>query len=128
MEPAPIPILLIEDNPADIRLLKELLREVAPGRFDVHAVRRLAEGVEALGSGSFPVILLDLSLPDAGGIDVIDAVRHSAPDTPLIVLSGFLDDHTIALAQERGVSANFVKGQDPEGLVISIDRLIAGPV
>ena len=123
MTPEPLPLLLIEDNPADLRLLTELLKEAAPGRFEVHSARRLAEGLDELRARPYPIVLLDLSLPDASGLETIDAVRHVAPGTPLIVLSGLLDDELAARASERGAAASFTKGEEMiTGLIEAISR------
>ncbi len=123
MQRDPLPLLLIEDNPADLRLLTELLDEAAPGRFRVHSARRLAEGLDELRARSYPVVLLDLSLPDASGLDTIDAVRRVAPKTPLIVLSGLMDDELAERVCERGAAASFVKGEEMiTGLIEAISR------
>ncbi len=120
-----IPLLLIEDNPADLRLVAELLEDAAPGRFRVEPARRLAEGLEALRADPFAAVILDLSLPDADGVAAIGAVREAAPSTPVIVLSGMLDDEVRRTAAEHGASASFVKGEDSIApLVAAIDELI----
>ena len=120
-----IPLLLIEDNPADLRLLPELLEETVPGRFRVEPARRLSEGLEALGTGSFAAVLLDLSLPDASGVEAIEAVRRAAPSTPVFVLSGMLDDEVRRTARERGAAASFVKGEDSIAPIIdAIDHIV----
>ncbi|KAF5040591.1 Response regulator receiver domain protein [anaerobic digester metagenome] len=122
MASSPVLLLVIEDNPADLRLLQELVREVAPGSFEIHSVRRLADGIAALRSRSYPVVLLDLSLPDGQGLSTIDAVRAVAPETPLIVLSGMLDEELVAGAHERGAVASFVKGSEKINELISVIR------
>ncbi len=121
------PLLLIEDNPADLRLLAELLEEAAPGRFRVEPARRLSEGLEALHTGPFAAVILDLSLPDADGAAAIGAVREAAPSVPVIVLSGMLDGEVRRTAVEKGAAASFVKGEDSIApLVAAIDKLIRG--
>ncbi len=120
-----VPLLLIEDNPADLRLLVELLEDSAPGRFRVESARRLSDGIEALRAGHVVAVLLDLSLPDADGVDSIGIVRGAAPSTPVIVLSGFLDDEVRRTARERGAAASFVKGESSiVPLIAAIDELI----
>ena len=120
-----IPLLLVEDNPADLLLVAELLEDTAPGRFRVEPARRLSEGLDALRSGRFEAVILDLSLPDAEGAAAIGAVREVAPSTPVIIMSGMLDDDVRRAAAERGAAASFVKGEDSIGpLVAAIDELI----
>jgi len=108
----PLCLLLIEDNPADLRLMAELFEEAAPGRFRIRSAQRLADALLELSARSYPVVLLDLSLPDASGLETIDAVRRVAPTTPLIVLSGLMDPELAERARERGASASFAKGDE----------------
>ncbi|HEX2962677.1 MAG TPA: response regulator, partial [Ignavibacteriales bacterium] len=68
MERKQIRILQIEDNPGDVRLIKEMLKEVkSPGCLLRHA-SDLASGIEFLKSQEFDLILLDLGLPDSMGL------------------------------------------------------------
>ncbi len=120
-----VPLLLIEDNPADQRLLVELLEEMAPGRFRVAFARRLSEGIEVLRTGRVAVVLLDLSLPDADGVASIAATRKAAPTTPIVVLSGTLDDEARQSARERGATASFVKGEGSiVPLIAALDEIV----
>jgi DNA-binding NarL/FixJ family response regulator len=119
-----IPLLLIEDNPADVRLLAELLEDTAPGRFRMTSARRLSEGLEAIEDDSFTAVLLDLSLPDAAGVEAIEAVRRTAPYTHVLVFSGMLDDEVRRTAAEHGATASFVKGEASIALLIdAIDEI-----
>src|SRR6476659_1602610 len=90
--------LLVEDNPGEARLLQELLAvETGTGDlFDVECVDRLATGILRLGVGDIDVILLDLSLPDSQGEETFARTKAYAPDTAIVVLTGF-DDEALAL-------------------------------
>lgn len=79
-------ILLIEDNAADARLLQAHL--AACDDLQVSWASTLGAALEQLASRSFAAILLDLSLPDARGGDLIARVQAAVPDTPIIVSSG----------------------------------------
>lgn len=118
------PVLLVDDNPADLRLVAELLEDAAPGRFSVEPARRLSEGLEALRARAFSAVILDLSLPDADGVAAIGTVRQAAPSTPVIVLSGMLTDEIRRAAAEQGAAAGFVKGEESiVPLIAAIDEL-----
>jgi CheY-like chemotaxis protein len=122
--PDRIPLLLVEDNLADLRLVTELLEDEARGRFRIEPARRLSEALEALRDCAFAAVILDLSLPDATGVAAIEAIREAAPGTPIIVLSGLLDDETRRTAAGHGAAASFVKGDTSIApLVAEIDRL-----
>jgi signal transduction histidine kinase/DNA-binding NarL/FixJ family response regulator len=104
-------ILLVEDNPADARLLREALKEVANYQFELEHVERLSQALERLRSKDFDVVLLDLSLPDGQGLDNLTPVRDAAPGISILVLTG-LDDEEIAVRALRvGAQDYLVKGQ-----------------
>jgi len=87
-----ISLLLIEDNPGDARLVREVLRETP--EIDIHTVDCIALGIEYLNSNHADVVLLDLGLPDSRGLDSLRAVIDVAPHVPVVVLTG-QDDETL---------------------------------
>src|SRR5215208_1980867 len=90
--------LLVEDNPGDARLIREMLRDARGGAHIVleHA-DRLATGLDhAAGADPPDVVLLDLSLPDSHGLETFARLREAAPALPVVVLSG-LADESVAL-------------------------------
>src|SRR5713226_2521251 len=90
-------VLLIEDNPGDARLIREMLDEGEEPLFRLECVGRLAQGLEYLSTRSAGLVLLDLSLPDSFGLDTFLRVYAHSPKVPIIVLTGN-DDQTIALS------------------------------
>jgi PAS domain S-box-containing protein len=106
-----IDILLIEDNPADARLLRELLREVTTSTFAVTQAERLAEGLNHLKQGRFDIVLTDLSLPDSEGLEAVQAVQRAVPHLPVVVLSGSDDESLAIRAVREGAQDYLVKGQ-----------------
>jgi signal transduction histidine kinase len=104
-------VLLIEDNPGDARLIREILAEARSALFQVEWVGRLGDGLARLASSGVGVVLLDLSLPDSQGLETFRRVRAQAPGVPIVVLSG-LDDEEMALrAVREGAQDYLVKGQ-----------------
>ena len=111
MEDKPIRILLVEDNPLDSRLLRELLKEVTTAEFDLHLAGRVQEAIARLSAESFDIVLTDLSLPDSHGLEAFRAVHAAAPNVPVVVLSG-VDDETLAIGAVReGAQDYLVKGR-----------------
>lgn len=106
----PIRVLLIEDNPGDVRLIAESLRS-APTAFELRTVDRLAEVRPALASAPADVLLLDLGLPDAQGLESFNALRTIAPGIPIIVLSGLSDEDIAVRAVREGAQDYLVKGR-----------------
>ncbi len=97
MGDAPIRILLIEDNPADARLISEILTAGRDSGFELETRDRLSAGLERLRGGGVDVVLLDLSLPDSSGFDTFRRVREQADNAPILLLTGF-DDQAFAVA------------------------------
>jgi signal transduction histidine kinase/DNA-binding response OmpR family regulator len=118
----PFSILLIEDNPGDTRLLREMLVDASDVPFDLECVERLSEGMERLAEGGIDVVLLDLSLPDSQGLETFALVHECAPHVPITVLSG-LDDATMAVtAVRQGAQDYLVKGQFDCNLLVRAIR------
>jgi signal transduction histidine kinase len=101
-------VLLIEDNPGDVRLIRELLRDARVSSFRLDVAETLAEGIEKLAAAD--VALLDLTLPDSQGLETFSRTREAAPKLPIVVLSG-LNDELVALeAVQTGAQDYLVKG------------------
>ncbi len=114
---SPIRILLIEDNPADARLVRIALEEAAPGQFEPAHADTLAGGLQRLQQGACDAVLLDLSLPDSAGLDTLRQVIRADPDLPIVVLSGLHDVEVALAAVQAGAQDYLVKGQDNGELV-----------
>lgn len=112
----PMEVLLVEDSPADARLLIESLKEPDSGAFRVTRVSRLREAVEALAGARPEVVLLDLSLPDSTGLATVERLRAAAPVVPIVVLTGLQDEKLALEAVRHGVQDYLVKGQCENGL------------
>ncbi len=103
--------LIVEDNPADVRLIRELLRQAdSPERIEVESVDRLSAAVDRLGQGGIDIILLDLGLPDSQGIETFARVREAAREVPLVVLTGLADDVLALRTIREGAQDYLVKG------------------
>jgi signal transduction histidine kinase len=105
--------LLIEDNPGDARLIRELLRESAAGRSLVHleCVDRLSAGLQRLAVGDLDLVLLDLTLPDSSGLATFEALHSATPSVPVVVISGLNDEGVAVRAVHEGAQDYLVKGQ-----------------
>lgn len=103
-------LLLVEDNPLHIRLVKSMLDEVWPGYDNMAQARRLDSALEYLDQRSPDVVLLDLVLPDADGIEAVKAVLAAAPGVPIVVLSSHDDDVFAVEALREGAQDYLVKG------------------
>ena len=93
-----IHVLLIEDNPEDIVLLKEILAQENRNfpRFKFDYAHCLSAGIERLEKGDIDVVVLDLSLPDSNGMETLFKIQVVDSQVPVVVMTG-LEDETRAL-------------------------------
>lgn len=110
MDKIQIKVLLIEDNPVDVILLREALERDALNSFELIAVERLQSAVETLSANIFDIILLDLGLPDSQGLETFTQIQQSATQTPKIILSGLTDESLALQAVQAGAQDYLVKG------------------
>jgi signal transduction histidine kinase len=111
MIPTTINVLLIEDNPGDARLLREMLKEPGCVRAELTHAGCMKDAINHLANKTANVILLDLGLPDAEGLSAVRQVHAVAPSVPLVVLTG-LDDESLAIqALKEGAQDYLIKGQ-----------------
>lgn len=106
-----IQVLLIEDNPTDVLLLREALMAIPIASFAVTQAERLGEGLKRLNAGRFDVVLLDLSLPDSQGLETLERVCAQAPDAPVVVLTALQDEAIAIKAMRWGAQDYLIKGQ-----------------
>ena len=95
-------ILLVEDNPGDARLVREMLAEAGGGSFAVDWVSSLSEALEHLARGGIGLVLLDLGLPDSQGLDTFLRAYEHASHLPFLVLTGYADETLGSTAVRQG--------------------------
>ncbi|HJT89304.1 MAG TPA: ATP-binding protein [Bryobacteraceae bacterium] len=105
-----IHVLLVEDNPADARLVRERLAAASGVPFQVECADRLAAGAARLLQGGVDVVLLDLGLPDSWGLPTFQHIHARQPAVPVVVLSGAADEELAVAAVEAGAQDYLVKG------------------
>ena len=80
-------ILIIEDNPGDLNLIKILLKDASVKHVLFHA-ESYYDGIEVVKSNDISLVLLDLSLPDSTGFKTLSSFLEKFPMIPVIVLTG----------------------------------------
>jgi len=112
-------LLLIEDNPGDVRILREVLRDLP--EIKLYNVICLSDAIEYLSKNKTDLVLLDLGLPDSQGLDTVRKISSQIPMVPVIVLTGLNDDTLALQAIKVGAQDYLIKGKiDPELLQRSI--------
>lgn len=116
-------ILLIEDNPGDVRLIEEMVRDSEhllqlvdvdksdTSHLQLHHERDLSAGLEHLEINEIDLVLLDLNLPDSNGIDTLNSVSEATEMLPIVVLTG-LDDRQLGIDSiKQGAQDYLVKDE-----------------
>ena len=112
-----ISLLLVEDNPGDARMVRELLLDAKGARCAVTWVKTLGEALAQAEQSAFDAVLLDLSLPDSSGMDTIRHMR-SATQSPLVVLTGHSDIEVGLNAVKEGCQDYLIKGEGDGELIV----------
>jgi PAS domain S-box-containing protein len=117
-----IRVLLVEDNAGDARLLREVVREAEGAHIQLTHVDTLGKALVRLDADQFDVVMLDLSLPDADGLETLVRTHAQAPSVPIVVLTG-LDDESLAIrAVREGAQDYLVKGSVTGQLLVRAMR------
>ncbi|MEH0157175.1 hybrid sensor histidine kinase/response regulator [Limibacter armeniacum] len=103
-------LLYIEDSLPDFKLLQSRLRKASEDGFEITHVTSLKQAKEAIQEYSFDLLLLDLSLPDAHGLEGLADLKSSFPLLPVVVLTGNTDKTVGLEAIRNGAQDYLVKG------------------
>lgn len=101
-------VLLVEDSRPDAKFVRTLLR---PQAYDLAHVATLADAACELETKKFDVIVLDLSLPDAKGLESLESMRGRNLEIPIIILTGLNDDDTALLCVKLGAQDYIQKSE-----------------
>jgi PAS domain S-box-containing protein len=111
-------VLLIEDNPGDVRLIMEMLAEAKTTDIGIESAESLSAGLDILTRGGFDVVLLDLGLPDSQGLATLGRLYSRVPGIPIVVLTGHGDEAIAIEAVKQGAQDYLVKGEVDEKLLV----------
>lgn len=103
--------LLIEDNPGDVRLVKEMLAAEERMRLDLECASTLKEGLRRLEGNSLDAVLVDLGLPDSHGLETFVRLHEKFPRMPTIVLTGNNDVGLAIRAVQAGAQDYLIKAE-----------------
>ena len=107
---AEIKVLLIEDNPVDAFMVRAALEKSPSATFTVDAADRLDTAIARAVSTPPDVLLLDLGLPDAQGLETFVRARIALPNLPILVLSGHDDEQVAIQSVQQGAQDYLLKG------------------
>ena len=120
-----IRIAIIDDH----AIVRAGLRQFFSEQVDLTVVAEASNGREAVDivrKGQVDVLVMDLSMPDQSGVDALAAIKARAPDLPVLILSGFPEEHYATTLLRQGASGYLNKDCDPEEIVKAIRTVYRG--
>lgn len=118
MEPKQLNVLMVEDNPGDVRLVKEFFKDNNV-KYSLKNAATLQEALALTEVDPFDAIILDLQLPDAAGIKTFQCVHCQVPGTPIIVFTN-LDDKTLSMkVLDAGAQDYLIKSRSDGNVLLN---------
>ena len=120
-----IRIAIVDDH----AMVRAGLRQFFTDQADFLVVAEAANGHEALNivrQGDLDVLVMDISMPGQGGVDALASIRARAPELPVLILSGFAEEHYATTLLRQGASGYLNKDCDPEDIVKAIRTVARG--
>src|SRR3954449_7993699 len=111
-------VVLIEDSRDYAQAVKTMLDYPAgEGAFAVKHFTKLADALDYVPTSGACCLLVDLNLPDATGLEAVNALQEAAPLVPIVVLTGLDDDRLALDAMHAGAQDYLVKGRADVDLI-----------
>jgi two-component system cell cycle sensor histidine kinase/response regulator CckA len=102
-------VLLVEDSAGDAELTCERLAQAPAQAFEVLRANTLAESLLVLSARPVDAVILDLNLPDSRGVETVRRIRVVLAQTPIVVVTGVVDETLRSLAMAEGAEDVFAK-------------------
>ncbi len=118
-------VLIADDHPIVRQGLKQILSE-EPGVGVLGEARNCHEVLDLVGKQNWDVVILDITMPDRGGLDVLKELKHQHPKLPVLILSMHPEDQYATRCLKAGAAGYITKGNEPAELVKAVRKIIAG--
>jgi DNA-binding response OmpR family regulator len=115
----PTNILLIEDNPGDVRIIIEKTKRA---QFTILHSEKLSDGIKRLKEEPIELVLLDLTLPDSQGIETFTRLYAKVQKVPIVILTGCDDEELGIKSIQKGAQDYLVKGQITDDMLVRVLR------
>jgi two-component system invasion response regulator UvrY len=120
-----IRILIIDDHTIVHRGLRQIVSE-EPDMVVAGEARTGQEGLAQAQTLPWDLVVLDVSMPGRGGLDVLKELKQVRPKLPVLVLSMYPEEQYATRALRLGASGYMTKESAPEELIVAIRRVVAG--
>ncbi|HPG33021.1 MAG TPA: response regulator, partial [Lentimicrobium sp.] len=117
-------VLIVDDDVTFCLMLETFLRK---NGFDVEQSFSFSDAVKKIKSFVPDIILTDLRLPDHDGLEVLHLSNREAPNTPVILMTGYADIKTAVQAIKLGAFDYVAKPVNPDEILLTIKRALKSP-
>ena len=117
--------LIVDDHTITRAGLRRILSD-ASNPMDVGEAATGAEALEMVGSNQWDIVMLDISLPDRSGLEVLKAIKKAEPGLPVLVLSMYPVDQYALRVLRAGGAGYLTKESAPDELLEAVRRVTAG--
>ena len=118
--------VLVADDHAVVRQgLKQILSE-EPDILEVGEAGSVGEALRLSREADWDVVILDITMPDGSGLDILRELRHEKPQLPVLVLSVHSEDQYALRALRSGAAGYLTKECAPQELVEAVRRVVSG--
>jgi DNA-binding NarL/FixJ family response regulator len=118
-------IIIVDDHPIVRQGLKQILSE-EPDMAVFGEAQNSQEVLELIRKQDWDIVVLDISMPGRGGLDVLKEIKHERPKLPVLILSIHPEDQYAVRALKAGASGYLTKESAPEALVRAIRKILRG--
>lgn len=120
----PINIALVDDHPMILEGLKSLLQQ--HGRFQIFSFTKGVSILDFIQENTIDVILLDIVLSDANGLDLCKSIKQKSPSSIVIGISNQAERSIIFRFLENGGNGYILKNADAQEIIQCIDKALLG--
>ncbi|MDH3973618.1 MAG: response regulator transcription factor [Deltaproteobacteria bacterium] len=120
-----INLLIADDHP----IVRQGLKQILSNSGDIKVVAEAEtcqETLNKVNNNKYDVILLDLSMPGRGGLEIIQDIKNSKHQPPILILTAYAEEQYALRALKSGASGYLVKKSAPHELVTAIKRVSSG--
>jgi DNA-binding NarL/FixJ family response regulator len=120
-----VKVLIADDHP----IVRQGLRQILSETPDMVVAGEAVNGREALAqvrAGGWDVLVLDITMPDRSGFDILKELKHEQPDLPVLVLSIHAEEQFAVRVLKAGASGYLTKENAPDELVRALRKVVGG--
>jgi len=117
--------IMADDHPVVLKGLKDILSE----SFDNATIDETTTGyglLRKVQNNRYDLVLLDISLPDINGLEVLKEIKKTKPKLPVLIISMYLEEQYALRAMKAGAQGYVTKRSASDELVLAVRKILAG--